>query len=78
MGDVHNTQMVWEGFVRAANDAGRAGTTEEAAGGRDQDRRQENGEQVKASGPGRPDTDGDGPSGSTLAGRPPGIFIALL
>lgn len=60
------------GLVNTASDSARAGTADETSGSREQERRQENGEAGKASGSGRIDTDGDGPPGSAVAGRPPG------
>lgn len=60
------------GLVYTASDSARVGTADETSGSREQERRQENGEAGKASGSGRIDTDGDGPSGSAVAGRPPG------
>jgi transcription initiation factor TFIID subunit 4 len=62
-----------------ASDSARAGTADETAGSREQERRQENGEAGKASGSGRMDADGDGPSGPAAAGRPPGSnFLPLI
>lgn len=59
-------------LVNTASDSARVGTADETSGSREQERRQENGEAGKASGSGRLDTDGEGPSGSAVAGRPPG------
>lgn len=66
------SRLICVGLVNTATDSARIGNVDETTGSREQERRQENGEAGKTSGSGRMDTDGDGPPGSAVAGRPPG------